>query len=901
MSSYNSHHLDGSYGNPGFFVARTTGTVRDSSGRTTDLTPDLTQRSARRLLIRTADLPPPVDGVYTAEIRPARGTTGVKLAHVAIPRSTARVRAQLTLYSIPIIDRSDQETHSTSQRYCRNQLMSKDTSDFPFFDIAEGATATTSAYFDWRARQPDGPDRFTWMSTSDRSSIIPPPSRHPFTNQYIDLDSLTVAVPSDCTVHELGNAFAHALKTHAGARHEKNSSLWNRYEIAVTESGFSVYEHMEVSDPFNTFAVHRRPGEFDNNFDTENDGLQVGSSAYQLNMITPLTIRLNKARSVFIAMDLPNNTSHIANIAGTHHKYAEFVAVETVTPDVFEITIPEQFDTFQIHSLSFPNDVTSENILGVYSNFGNTDPPQISYNIAPVTRTYQKQRDVRLGLRWGDKREGTDFLIDNNEQYESELTAGGVRRDVATLTTLTGTTGALTREIFNGLCTTSELQDTFRSSETTMSQLFSIRKQNDAHQMQDMLFAGHMMNVAEPTPMPVSADITPENLERPDPADPNDSTKAFYADNLGWETSVISGPSNYVMAAFPVRNTHEEYSSNIESFFGTIRTSVSPLVAKILSQHQQAGKGFYAELNSNGTEHDRNGVDLTHFEPRTEGVHSNAIVVLIGDQNYIIKSARPVSLLRNNTQHHLNLKCDGSSEAVLKSSKIRQRLEHQLRTLRPIPGHSQAQHAETVAELTRQITDNQDNETRSFYSLAQSDQNSGNPAYRADQDAKYFTWVFELDRPIQLSNEPDQPPTTNTFLQRSFTGLTDRASMFVPGVYHEDSGRAAPSTVQQAAHSFFVRNGAAAEDQTLLLLHGIGNIERPLNSTANTSTEGLFTVLSAETDHKKPLQSACESSAWMRPQNIHNLKFSFVSSRTGEKLPIKDNATLLFDIYCENE
>ncbi len=908
MSNYNSNHLDGSYGNPGFFVARTTGTVRDSSGRTTDLTPDLTQRSARRLLIRTADLPPPVDGVYTAEIRPAKGTTGVKLAHVAIPRSTARVRAQLTLYSIPIIDRSDDEAHSTSQRYCRNQLMSKDTSDFPFFDVAVSDTDTENltsfAYFDWRARESaSNTRRFTWLSTSDRSSSIAPGMRSKFTNQYIDLDSLTVAVPSDCTVHELGNAFAHALKTHAGARHEKNSSIWNRYEIAVTESGFSVYEHMDVSDPFNTFAVHRRPDQFDDDFEIKNETLQVGSSAYEVTLETPLTIRLNKARSVFIATDRPNDESPIAHITGTHHKYAEFAAEETDTPDVFQIDIPQIFDTFKIHSLSFPNDVTSENILGVYTKFGTDN--QKTYNIAPVTRTYQKQRDVRLGLRWGDKREGTDFLIDNNEQYESELTAGGVRQDVATLTTLTGTTSALTRDIFNDLCTTSELQDTFRSSETTMHQLFSVRKQNDAHQMQDMLFAGHMMNVAEPTPMPVSDAIAPENLERPEPTIENPSTKAFYADNLGWETSVISGPSNYVMAAFPVRNTHEEYSSNIDSFFGTIRTSVSPLVAKILSEHggETNDKGFYAEMSqSTGQEHNRyDQVDLTHFEPRTEGLHSNAIVVLIGDQNYIIKSARPVSLLRNDTQHHLNLKCDGPSEVVLKSSKIRQRLEHQLRTLKPIPGQSQAQYAETVAELTRQINDNQANETHSFYSLAPSDQDSGVNSYRAHQDAKYFAWVFELDRPIQLSNEPDEPPTTNTFLQRSFTGLTDRASMFVPGVYHEDAGRAAPSTVQQAAHSFFVRNGAAAEDQTLLLLHGIGNIERPLNSTANTSTEGLFTVLSAETDHKKPLQSACESSAWMRPQNIHNLKFSFVSSRTGEKLPIKDNATLLFDIYCENE
>ena len=43
-------------------------------------------------------------------------------------------------------------------------------------------------------------------------------------------------------------------------------------------------------------------------------------------------------------------------------------------------------------------------------------------------------------------------------------------------------------------------------------------------------------------------------------------------------------------------------------------------------------------------------VDLTHFEPRLSG-SAALIVVLIGDQNYVIKSARPVSVLRNQTPH----------------------------------------------------------------------------------------------------------------------------------------------------------------------------------------------------------------------------------------------------------
>ena len=42
-----------------------------------------------------------------------------------------------------------------------------------------------------------------------------------------------------------------------------------------------------------------------------------------------------------------------------------------------------------------------------------------------------------------------------------------------------------------------------------MSELFGVRTQNSAHQMTDMLFAGHMMNVAAPTAMPVSDEADP--------------------------------------------------------------------------------------------------------------------------------------------------------------------------------------------------------------------------------------------------------------------------------------------------------------------------------------------------------------------------------------------------------
>ena len=161
---YHSHPLDSAYGNPGFFVDSPSGSVRDSSGRSVSLKPEFDERHTRRVLIRSSELPS-TDGVYSARIRKAKNVSAIKLSYASIPKAVSRVTAQLILYSVNIKQNlpAVKAKERALQRLCRSQLLSKDTSDFPFFQI-------THDQFDWRALDATT----TWVNSSDRSTRIPP-------------------------------------------------------------------------------------------------------------------------------------------------------------------------------------------------------------------------------------------------------------------------------------------------------------------------------------------------------------------------------------------------------------------------------------------------------------------------------------------------------------------------------------------------------------------------------------------------------------------------------------------------------------------------------------------------------------------------------------------------------
>ena len=136
-----------------------------------------------------------------------------------------------------------------------------------------------------------------------------------------------------------------------------------------------------------------------------------------------------------------------------------------------------------------------------------------------------------------------------------------------------------------------------------------------------------------------------------------------------------------------------------------------------------------------------------------------------------------------------------------------------------------------------------------------------NATYQVDPNAKFFSWVYELDRPVQLptgisaaTHNPYRPGDSSTYnppvTNRTFNGIADAAALFTPGIYERNTGRCAVTNIQECAHSFSVRSGSQEIENSLIVLHGIGSLERPLNSTRSTGTGDVFAIMGAEHDLK---------------------------------------------------
>ena len=1109
---YNSHPSDGTYGNPGFYVANPTGKVRDASGRLVDLRPDESERSARRIIVRTSELQKNSDGVYIARIRKAKNVTAIKLSYASIPRPVSRVTAQLILYSIAIKQNSSTANHQkvALQRMCRNQLLSSDTSDVPFFRMSTNE-------FDWR----NGSSISAWINSFDRNTFIPPQLESEINNQYVDIDVLTVKVPSMCTLHSLGLAFSNALKSHSGAENTRNNSIWTSFDISVEDTGFSVFENINNADVFTTFAAVAPPYVTPD----DNDPLLIrqNQSAVEsfIPMGTPLKIRMKKSRSVFVSNDILNGAStspafispsfsNMTEFASTNSGSTDLTSFETVIDtanrfvysfsclgdvsedDVLEV---EYHQVVELHVITTPTtsganptfvvryyygnafttgtpvDVflraennstiqfqatpgatgTSQTIQFTNTNFDHTtgvltknggdssvvrmgssffhqSSTDSTVTVSEVRRTYQKTRDIRLGLRWGYNKEDEDFFIDTNHSLDSPLITNNEiiqsinpnytfveqhRRDVALLSqyskkargdaanvvsgsdtlnltnlqppnatiipgmivstvdnamtpsvssqavtvasvsTLTSTTATITLSqaidvaigaeftfeisptidstYHNMLRNTGDLEDTYVGSTTTSNEVYNVHQVNDAHQIQKMLFTGHMMNVTEPSAMPVAvtdADFPLHTTgERPRVVAlplgaPTTASNDFYVEGLGWQTSIVHAPTRFIMPAFPCRFTEiNDYSNsgNPDSIYSTtsvpVETSVSPLVSRILNPTRVDGSstdlGYY-KLNKV----DESGAidvgfvesaavhDLSCYAPRVS--NTCGIVVTIGSENYVVKKAHLISVLRNDTEYTLDLSCDrnyNSSPRVLSSvsnlRKIRDALKRQ--GYRTDKEHIDLQNK--IQSVNNQIQ----NAFHNFYERTDT-------TYQVDTNAKYFSWVYELDRPVQLrtgisatihnpyrsgDSSTHNPPVTN----RTFNGIPDAAALFTPGIYERNTGRCAVTNIQECAHSFSVRSGSQESENSLLVLHGIGSLERPVNSTHSTDTGDVFAVMGSESDLKKPEKLACDATTFLRsPENIDSLNFHFMNSKNGQMVDIgNQNATLIFDIYCSNE
>lgn len=1121
---YNSHPSDGTYGSPGFYVDNPTGKVKDASGRLVDLRPDETERYARRVMVRTSELQKNSDGVYVAKIRKAKNVTAIKLSYASIPRPVSRVTAQLILYSIAIKKNLNSAEHQklALQRMCRNQLLSPDTSDVPFFQMSTND-------FDWR----NPASTSAWINSFDRNTFIPPQLESEISNQYVDIDVLTVNVPSMCNLYSLGMAFSNILKSHSGAENTRNNSIWNSFDISVEETGFSVIENINDADAFTTFASVAPPYVSPDNNATSLIGQNQSGADSFIPMGTPLKIRMKKSRSVFVSSDtLTGASTSPAYISPSFSNMTEFAPTNATSssnpnPTVFETEVHtpnrlvysfscigdvsdqdilevEYVPVIELHITSLPSSNVDDPTFGVRYYYaetlditdGNTlvylrtdenstielqakrenlETIQIiggfnadtgvltvtkddkqessvvrvgsslfhydsnlasrSVSVSEVRRTYQKTRDVRLGLRWGKNTENEDFFIDTNHSLDSPkitndsniqninpnyTVVGQQRRDVALLSqyskqvkgtqtnsTQSSRTKDLTLQAFdaviiqgmvlstsklpgenpvpyigntitvksakrnsdnpgswfvtiseeiplekdmiitfvvapvsdstyhNMLRNTGDLEDTYMDPTSTSSEIYNVHQINDAHQIKKMLFTGHMMNVTEPSAMPVE---TTGNRDHPDKTtgkrprvvEGSETTpsKAFYEAGLGWQASIVHAPTRFIMPAFPGRFTEiNDYSNSGSppSIYSTtsvpVETSVSPLVSRILNptsvvpsaaasqDPQQLGYYQLNKVYENGTI-DHNFVekkevhDLSCYTPRSD--NTCGIVVTIGNENYVIKKARLISVLRNETVYTLNLTCDrnyNSSSIVLSSIKNLENIKAALRS----QGYKTDKEQTDLQNRIQRVETEIQNAFHCFYESTTGD-------YEVDANSKYFSWVYELDRPVQLptgisaaTHNAYRPGDKSTYnppiTDRRFNGIVDNAALFTPGIYERNTGRCAVTNIQESAHSFSVRSGSQESENSLLLLHGIGSLERPLNSTHSTYTGDVFAVMGAEHDLKKPEKMACDATTFLRsPENLDSLNFSFMNSRNGEAVDIgNQNATLIFDIYCSNE
>ena len=752
MSSYNSKPYQQAYGNPGFFTAAPSGSVSDPFGKSLTLNPEQSQRYSRRILVNTKHIKKDSDGVYHADTRPAKGVVAVKLAYASIPRSVTVRVAQLVLYSIPIrqLNGANNTLSELYQKYCRQQLLNKDTSHYPFF--TPGAYSSPSDVhsgldFDFRK----GTDSGIWIENVDRTTSIPYHYDVDYNNMRVDIDTLTVQIPEEVGIMELGNAFKHALQNHTGVEGDKKNSMWQYFGIGVTDTGFSVEMDHDKYNTFSTFAAFLPAHESStiasqlNVFSSTTtagitpsasgaSGLEeshIGRDTY-IALRTPVSIYLDKSRDAFIEHQvLAGSANAPTDVTGTQTQMTRIRSAPTSDDEEFEfvIHIPSSIISGDllsgsIYSISFPNDVKLENIKKVettrvieaeVTSVTNATTYNVTYyngtsddltanlkvtapdstvvedtttgvtltsatgqqivvggggfagiipvgarllieagkqrvNLSQIQKSFQRTRDIRLGLRWPGRSEDEDFTIHGNYEYSSTL-VNGVPNDMETITNLSTAPNLST---YNSVMTETELEDTYIPSAGNgiEAQMMPIHKINDADQSDEMMFCGHFMNVTAPSRLTGALNFTP--TPNPDPLNdprslntlfdppPPGSNLSYYKNGLGWETNIVHQATKYVMPAFPKRDnkTYNVATGSVEGL-----SDVMPLVARILNnQGGSIASPFFDCKDNSGNISDYSTHvfnDAVHFEsksltqsdtatPGNDVKYKNSIVITSG-------------------------------------------------------------------------------------------------------------------------------------------------------------------------------------------------------------------------------------------------------------------------------
>lgn len=885
---YHSDPRHSAYGQLGTFAAPNTSSVRDSSGKLVPV-PQTRECQSRRVYVDTHELPEADgDGVYTALLKPVSNCIGIALRQITAGRAFSHRTVTMTLYSIAHKISSSNDVASTERRilrqYERRAILQ---GDAPFFSPAHAAS-NYHLDLDWRS----GASRPTWISALNRTTSIPPSLEPAHSNGRVETATLSASLPREATPHEVGRAFQALLAAHHQGRRQ---SLWADFSIAVTETGFSVVESLSALDKFNTFAAV---------IDAETTS-SIGTGVEQTTphdyfrpVRTPLTVYLSKARSVYIDTDSEITSFNApAGLTPSSARQEQYDAAFDQATGLFKVVIAPTPINRTVYQFSFQEDVDIGDIKQVLSKdviearleqpVGNEFGVQFFYgkaaDVDPSTHT------LSVPLTGGGYEEGQPFSV-NADGNVLTLGAGGVAAadvDLSRPTFLLSNadrpvnvdavarTVSRARDIMLGVHTDDDGQNQYTVTSIhanqprvgpTMQEVAGDFELAGTHidanaaslpvqaastlntfRSTEMAFLGHFMTVSAPERLPLS-DVLHTHADFPDPsatplAPGVGGAHAFYSNGLGWSTRLVDEPSNWVMPTHPARVVPELTLDG-----APVPTNVSPLVARVLSVTTSGGQPFYQlvdDADGQGGNASERGVGPTpdldprddsyaHFSRYTPRQSNHRLVITIGDARYAVRSARLVSVLQNTTTRAVVISNTGT-------------------TLRP---GGRAVFYEQGADST-------------FKPLA---------------SAAYWTWVFELDRPLALPS-PTQLPT-----------LSSGGAAFMPMTFETDTGRPALGSEQESPHVFHVsRDEGTVKDAPVLELLDLNRVERPLNSSL-VGRGDFFCALSRHDNDAEKSLYAREDTSWFPPRQLDRIRFrllhggSLIRSRVQMQLEIYSHA-----------
>lgn len=812
-------------------------TSRGPDGSTHAIKASMRTTQARRVIVHTSQLARRTDEGFTAFLcTPARDVVGVRLVSARVPRLIAPMArpAHLVLFSVPTKNATSID-NAVLHAVQRRQLLS--------------TTASTVDTYDFPT-----PVSVPWPTSTTEPNIGTEPDD---VNVRITLHTLSVDVQAEATMSQIGHAFRDALKHHTGISFDKTNSLWNYFIVNPTPTGFAVALDPDARQ--NTLTYGDFYGPFESVSDSGGNTVVEGNTSPYLkpfnsrNGVMGTRILLSLSRPVFVVDNL-----------GVRRRFMPSPAsADAAQQSTFVILIPSglSFTTFSV-----PEEVTLDRIIGVEEQDGSGYSAR---SVSLVRDAYTQAFEVQMRLVVDGRTQGVDYEIDASIKNEfADHAAAMHARDLAIATN----TGDDVAAALSAIRRPNDLDATALWYRDTTSTLPSLPHQrNDLHQMSDVLFSGHMMNVSEPAARVPALSTTAR------------------ASGGGWRVAVPpeGSTTRFIAPAYPHRPSRG--ATTVAGAF-----DVSPLVARILNDETSADGFVDIDNSASGdrsfyrrTEDAETG--LVTYVPRVSSTgFSRAVVVMMDHVVYRIVSARRVSHFASTAAFGYHA---GGGASIVPGAP-------DLVTMDVTKGEfpPETRYWSWVFELDRDVSlpsfiHPEDRERRKPY--------GAHEVRRLNYATAYSNGGSAAEHPIVLGE-----PLSADVVRRVFEGgIGNAAAMFVPNEYHVEYGRPAPSSVQIAPPTFVVRDlavRAPATQSPYLTLRGIGNAEIARGAESDgVSPRDILCVLNEEDRGDRVVLGGSET-RWMSTPlaSLDRIVFDFVYA-DNTKYPVDDTgAVLVFDIYA---